>query len=245
MFNLEIIEGGIAALLWAAVFLWGGRALAWAQPAGSHRHITSVGAGMSIAYVFMHMMPELHEVRVAFAESVSWPLAHEGMVTYLLALIGFLTFFALRQLHPDRHEAAANNQAGPAFWLSVAGFGAYTLVMGYLLTDSHGETEVSIALYAIALTFHFLAVDRALHHEFGHTYDRIGRPLLALLPIIGWAAGTMYAVPQQIIALLVAFLSGAIIMNATILELQSESEGHFLPMMAGGVIYGLILLPLG
>jgi hypothetical protein len=43
----------------------------------------------------------------------------------------------------------------------------------------------------------------------------------------------------------VAFVSGAVIVNSAIMELPSDKDGRFVPFMLGGVIYGLILLPLG
>jgi hypothetical protein len=48
-----------------------------------------------------------------------------------------------------------------------------------------------------------------------------------------------------VLALLVAFVSGAVIMNSAIMELPSGKEGRFVPFMIGGLLYGLILLPLG
>ena len=42
-----------------------------------------------------------------------------------------------------------------------------------------------------------------------------------------------------------AFVSGAIIMNTMIMELPTEKDGRFVPFMAGGAIYGLVLLPMG
>lgn len=50
----------------------------------------SFGAGMCAAYVFVHVMPEVHGARRAFAESVSMTLRFEGMAIYFLALVGFL-----------------------------------------------------------------------------------------------------------------------------------------------------------
>jgi hypothetical protein len=34
-------------------------------------------------------------------------------------------------------------------------------------------------------------------------------------------------------------------MNSTIMELPSEKDGRFFPFLSGGLLYGLILLPLG
>jgi hypothetical protein len=81
-----------------------------------------------------------------------------------------------------------------------------------------------------------------LHDEHGAAYDRIGRLLLAAMPVLGWSVAMLAELPQQVLALLVAFLSGAIIMNSTMMELRSEKGGQFWPMLAGGLVYGLVLL---
>jgi hypothetical protein len=65
------------------------------------------------------------------------------------------------------------------------------------------------------------------------------------MALLGWGMGLLFALPGHILALLVAFISGAIIVNALIMELPAEKDGRFLPFMAGGLVYGLILLPLG
>jgi hypothetical protein len=49
--------------------------------------------------------------------------------------------------------------------------------------------------------------------------------------------------PQRFLVLFLAFISGAILVNSTIMELPSEKDGRFLAFMTGGVVYGLILLP--
>jgi hypothetical protein len=241
----EIVESGTAALLWAAVFLWGGRARSMYAMAFDSRAVASFGAGMAVAYVFVNMMPELHLVRGTLVASISTPLPYEGKSTYFLALVGFLTFYGLRYLRGDEHETAGEDRTGPGFWLHISSFAAYVWLLGYLLVNGLQETETSIALYAMAMAVHFLAVDRALGDEHGAIYQRIGRMLLAAMSMAGWGAGMLFALPQHVVALLVAFLSGAIIMNSTAMELRSATEGRFWPMMAGGTLYGLILLPLG
>jgi hypothetical protein len=52
-------------------------------------------------------------------------------------------------------------------------------------------------------------------------------------------------VPLYWVALMVAFVSGAIIMNSAIIELPNRNEGRFLAFVTGGAIYGLLLTPLG
>lgn len=240
----EILMTGTAALLFSATFLVGGRVHPFRTLIRDRRSIISFGAGVSAAYVFVHVMPELHGARGALVESVSAPLRFEGMAIYFLALVGFLVFYGLDHLRARLREPAAAGHVGPAFKLHVGGFAAYVWLAAYLLVHNLEETSTSIALYAFALAVHFLGVDHALREEHGAAYERSGRFVLAAMSLLGWGVGLLFALPNYVLALLVAFISGAIIMNSTIMELPSEKDGRFLPFMAGGIVYGLVLLPL-
>jgi hypothetical protein len=94
------------------------------------------------------------------------------------------------------------------------------------------------------MTCHFLAIDHALREEHGAAFDRTGRFVLAGTCVLGWGAGLLFAVPPFVLALLLAFVSGAVIMNSAIMELPSEKDGRFWPFVMGGLAYGLLLLPL-
>ncbi len=65
------------------------------------------------------------------------------------------------------------------------------------------------------------------------------------MALAGWASAALLDLPASLIPLLLAFLSGAVIMNSLILELPTEKDGRFWPFITGGLLYGLILLPLG
>lgn len=245
MYTTAIVETGAAALLFIATFIVGGRVHPFRRMVRDRRSIVSFGAGMSIAYVFVHLMPELHGVRSAFAESVSRPLPYEGMAVYFLALVGFLVFYGLDHLRVHLRATAKTEASGPAFKLHIGGFSAYVWLMSYLLVHNLGESTTSTALYALAIALHFLGVDHALREEHGVAYERVGRFVLASMALLGWAMALLITLPHYVLALLVAFISGAIILNSTIMELPSEKDGRFVPLMGGGVIYGLILLTLG
>lgn len=237
---------GCAALLFAAVFLWGGRLHPLRGLIRDRRSIVSFSAGMSAAYVFVHVMPELHDARVAIRESFDeGVLRYEGMSIYFVTLIGFLLFYGLDhwrgRLKPEGEAAPY----GPAFRLHVGGFAAYTGLMSYLLVHTLEGTREAVVLYAVAVAFHFLAVDHALREEHREEYQRVGRRMLAAMCVVGWGAGLAVEIPRETLALLLALLSGAIILNSSIMELPSDKDGRFAPFLAGGIAYGLVLLPLG
>lgn len=243
--SITIIETGAAALLFSATFLAGGRVHPFRSVFRDRRSLVSFGAGMSAAYVFVHLMPELQGVRHRFVESVDAASRFEGMAIYFLALAGFLVFYGLDHLRANLRKSSEGEQLGLNFKLHVGGFAAYVWLVSYLLLHSLEGTRVSLAVYAAAITFHFLSVDHALRHEHGAAYERIGRFVLAAIALLGWGAGLLFVLPPYVLALLVAFISGAIIMNSLVMELPAERDGRFLPFVAGGVGYGLVLLPLG
>jgi hypothetical protein len=240
-----IIETGAAALLFAATFLVGDRVHPFRPLVRDRRSVVSFGAGVSAAYVFVRLLPELSGARRHFVESFDAPLRFNGMAIYFLALVGFLVFYGLDHLRARLGESDNAGASGRSFRLHVGGFAAYVGLVSYLLVNSLEETPTSTALYALAIAFHFLSVEHALRREHGATFERSGRFMLAGMAILGWLAGLAFTLSPYVLALLVAFLSGAIIMNSLITELPSGKDGRFLPFVAGGAAYGLLLLPLG
>jgi hypothetical protein len=240
-----LVETGPAALLFAVTFLYGGRISLLGWLVRDERSTISFGAGMSAAYVFVHLVPELHGVRLAFAEGASMHLPFEGMFTYFVALIGFLGFYALDHFRERLENDSPGEESKRAFRLHIAGFAAYACLMAYLLVHSLEESAVSTAAYAAAIAFHFLSIAHSLRGEHGSLFQNLGRFILAGAVLIGWLVGLILPIERAEVAILMAFVSGAIIMNSLIMELPTEKDGRFVPFMAGGIIYGLILLPLG
>jgi hypothetical protein len=239
------LESAAAALLFCAIFLLVGtlRPLRWFFR--EERTAVSFGAGIATAYVFVHVMPELNAARHAFEESTSLRLHYEGMSIFYVSLVGFLMFYGQDSLQKRLQQDPDRRRAVNAFIVSITGFAVYVGLMAYLLVHNLEDTPRSVALFAVAIAVHFLGVDRVLRDEHGTIYERIGRFILAVMPLLGWGIGMLMTLPRSIIALMVAFISGAVIMNSSITELRTESKGHFLPFMFGGLAYGLILLPIG
>lgn len=199
---------------------------------------------MAAAYVFVHLMPELAGAREAFASARSDLLRYEGMAIYFVALVGFLLFYALEHMRRRFQNTEASGEADRAFRLRVGGFVAYVGLMGYLLVHNLEEGSVSTMFFAIAIAFHLLTVDHDLREEHGEAYQRFGRFLLAGAALIGWGIGLSAELPLPATAVLLAFVSGAVIMNSAVMELPADKDGRLLPFLAGGGVYGLILLPL-
>jgi hypothetical protein len=240
-----IFATGAAAALFAETFLVGSHIHPVKSLIRDRRTVISFAAGMTAAYVFVHLLPELHGARQTFAESASIELRHEGMAIYFLSLLGFLLFYGLDHLQSKLGESAEVEAEERAFRLHIGGFTAYVALMSYLLVHNLEGEAIDKVMYAVAIAVHFLGIDHAMREEHGEQYDRVGRLLLAGACLLGWGVGLIVLLPMPVLAMMVAFISGSIIMNSLITELPSEKDGRFVPFLAGGLIYGLILLPLG
>lgn len=238
---MHVFESAVAAAMFATAFFAGGR---WLHDyKASAQTLSSIGSGMSAAYVFVHVMPELAKVRLAFVASVSVPLQFEGMAIYLVALIGFLCFFALNNLYYS--VRSRHGELESAFRLQLGGFSIYVLLMGYLLSHHLEQNPPPFFLFASAIALHFVAVARMLQYQFGERYRTFGRYLLAVASLLGWLAGMLFTLPHYLLAIMVAIVSGGIVMNSTFMELTEDHPSRIFPFILGGLLYGLVLLPLG
>ena len=214
----------------------------------------SIGGGVSAAYVFAHLLPELAEHQATLADERQ-ALIHAEIGVFLVALIGLVTFYGLERYAKSRarRTRAGGHEADPdfapdrrAFALHVGSFTLYNVLIGYLLVHREEPDLRGLLLYALAMALHFLVNDRALDEHHGRLYRRYGRWLLAGAAVAGWAIGLLVELPAAAIAYLFAFLAGGVVMNVMKEELPEERESRFSAFVLGAGVYaGLILLTIG
>jgi hypothetical protein len=108
----------------------------------------SFAGGVSIAYVFVHVLPDLHETQRTLEESgVVAMLGFVETHAYLVALLGLCFFYGLEQLAlrsraRNRAETGADETEPQVFWIHVGSFGVYNALIGYLLL--HREVRGSV-----------------------------------------------------------------------------------------------------
>lgn len=218
-------------------------------PAGSSRSFWLSGAGgASVAYVFLHLLPELHEGQLSLEEHEGpWQwLRLEGSGIYLMALAGLTVFYGLERLaarsrSAERSSGRADRTGGSAFMLHVGSFALYNFVVGYLLLAAERD---NIFLYGLALGLHFIVNDESLRQHHKERYDALGRWVLAGAVLLGWAVALGTDIPELAIRVLTAFLAGGVILNVLKEELPEERASRFRAFAAGVIAYGALLLVL-
>lgn len=210
----------------------------------------SFAGGVSVAYVFIHILPELAEAADTLGEGsvlLPWLERH----AYLAALLGLGIFYALERIIRGEQRrggrdgsSAASSSTVPIelFWLHMLSFAAYNLLIGYLLAQRTDDGPLGLLFFGLAIGFHFVVNDHGLREDHREAYDRMGRWLLAAALVGGWTLGLVTAVDEGVVAVAFAFLAGALVLNVLKEELPDQRESRLLPFLAGGLGYAMLLL---
>ena len=206
----------------------------------------SVAGGVSVAYVFLHLLPELSAGQEAHARAAAGPVPFAERSVYLIALAGLVAFFGLEiAAHRSRARRAGGadeTASARVFWLHMASFGVYNALIGYLLLHLERRTLPELALYTVALALHFVVTDFGLEEDHRATFRRVGRWLLAGALLAGFAAGLAVEISEAAVAALVAFVAGAVIMNVIKEEMPQERRSRFWAFLLGTAGYSALLL---
>jgi zinc transporter ZupT len=229
----------IAALGLAFVHMYGGQ-LRFLDVIPRSRWL-SFASGISVAYVFVHLLPELEEGQRYFEEVKAFGLAFLESHVYLMSLLGLVLFYGLEKLaissRQENQEDKEGDQTEPGvFWLHITSFAVYNALIGYLLVHREDFGTWSLFLFAVAMAFHFIVNDFGLRDHHKYQYDRVGRWLLASFVIVGWAIGQAVDISEATLAGLFAFLGGGIILNVIKEELPEERQSRFAFLFIGAAI---------
>lgn len=239
----------LIALLFAAIFLFGGR-VSFQSGHKGYRKFLSFAAGIAVAYVFVDVMPALGRMRdiVMNTPSAFHRLFPEYSV-YLWAMAGFLLFYCLETMvvvvpHVSEKHAG-DHTATPSWlaWLHIGGFAAYAWMLSYIMVWKVHE-PVALCIYAVAMGMHIFPIVCNLSNHYPSVYNPQGAIVLALASLLGWVIGVTVEIPKPILINLVAIVVGGVIVNTTITELPKAGEGRRGHFVTGALVYTALLLVL-
>ncbi|WP_299820154.1 hypothetical protein [uncultured Jannaschia sp.] len=202
----------------------------------------SGAGGVAVAYVFLHILPELASHRALFAEELGTDEATAEAMVYSLALAGLVTFYGLeRAIKTHRARSDRVHPTAWAFWLHIGSFALYNVIIGYLLLNREEASFRSLAIYGTAMTLHFVTNDFGLRQDHQSRYDHVARWVLAGSVLAGWALGGLADLSEIWIAFLFAFLAGGVVLNVLKEELPEERESRFWPFIGAAIAYAAVL----
>lgn len=212
----------------------------------------SFSSGVSVAYVFIHILPDLSEAQETIHQTLDETTVNQSLSflehhIYLMALLGISVFYGLERvvtLSRQRNQESGKGDIPEigVFWLHISSFAIYNALIGYLLFHREEPGILSLLFFAIALGLHFVVNDYGLRENHKHIYDKTGRWILAAAIMVGAAIGYGTKIHEAAIAVLFAFLAGGIILNVLKEELPEERESRFGAFALGAGIYAVLLL---
>ena len=173
------------------------------------RRWLSLAGGVSVTYIFLDIFPLLGRAQELAEANGHRLAAFSNHQIYLVALLGLIAFYGLELMAKRSREGnTAQDCTTPrVFWVHIGSFAIYNTLIGYLLRESSAHGIAQCLLLAVALTFHFLASDRALRQHNPQAYDDHGRWLIAAAIVVGWLVASFHLVGHMTIAMIWAFIA--------------------------------------
>lgn len=212
------------------------------------RSLLAAGAGASLAYVLLRILPKLAEKQETLLASADTGL--RGFLehhAYLVAMIGLVTYYGVSRVvavgaknnalqQPQRYRVA--------LVATIASHAAYSILISYLIVNRLHLELFSITLITLGMGTLFLVSDHGLSSKWPDDYDRWMKWLLALSLLVGWVVGISIEVSPNIVVLWYAFLAGVMLIITIGEKLSIEGAGSFWPFLAGVAAFTLLLLVL-
>ncbi len=195
--------------------------------------VLSAGAGVGIAYVVVHLLPELAEGAELVQRSTDGKLPYAEAHVYLLVLVGIIGTLALHAVVHGRHGLRPHPR------LQILQPALSALLVGYLLAVRDDPAVGVLMVFAVAIGLH-VAIN-------AHTLTtRLQAPLSGLVLagaiVAGFSIGTAWEAPPVAVAGIVALLAGGV-MTRTIHEVLEE-EQHLTALVLGATLETAFLLVL-
>jgi zinc transporter ZupT len=237
---MPVVLSGLLALGFALIHLLIGR-LTFLRAIPRSRWLSAAG-GVAVAYVFLHVLPELAEGQARVRAHLELAGAALERHVYLIALVGLATFYGLERMIRGVGGETDTGMARGVFWLHIGSFAIYNVILSYMLLHREDQTHAGLLLYFVAIGLHLVTTDFGLRQDAPGGYDRRARWVLAVAVLAGWLLGLLVQLSEPVLAMLFAFLAGGIVLNVLKEELPEERQSRFSAFALGAGGYAVVLL---
>lgn len=195
----------------------------------------SLCGGVAIAYVFVYILPTLHNEQ----NQLGGDSALQAEL-YVLGLFGLLVYFTIYKLADQRRNEGEDTR----FYLVEVGFfAAYTFMVSYIVFSSDVAT-IEAAFYGLAIGLHFIGVSYNLWLENHHLHIKAGRFILAGATLLGIISGSIGPPSNLYVDAMIAFTSGAMIFNVISKEMPTERNTRLYTFLGSASIYAVVIIAL-
>jgi hypothetical protein len=193
--------------------------------------VLSAGGGFSLAYVVVHLLPELASSQQSWLQArperaLDWL---ESQV-YLAVLVGVLIALGF-----DRSLAGVRRFKARLAWLAVD-----SALLGGFTAGLVGASQTLLAAFAFGSML--LVNDFELASHYPADFHRVGRWVLAAAGLVGWFGAMASDLSPVAYAILVGLLSGGAILDIVKTQVHTDPRRRLRTFVAAALAYaGLVL----
>ena len=211
---------------------------------GNGRAFVSFAGGVAIAYVFLHMLPNLVEYNKPIGRMLlnnQWLTPFTELLIYIVSLFGFLIYYGF-DLLAERYHAEGHND-GWVYGLHLTMFCLYNFLITYTMSLRALLSITATVLFTFAMALHFVLTDRKFCRFYKIQFNHLGRFLLIIALLVGWLCSVIFdPVNVLVAAFMVAFLAGSVLLNVFREELPTTGLTSYRWFSFGALLITLILL---
>jgi hypothetical protein len=210
--------------------------------------VRSFAGGVAVAYVFLHMLPELSESRDTvhqFLHHAVLAIPMKEMVVFMVALMGFELFYFMER-YADYASVSGDVQHRRSFSVHLLLYTTYNFLLTYtMLLRVHSGVFYAV-VFSVAMGLHFVLTDNHFKRYFPQLFAAKAHGVLLFGLLLGYVLSIlMHPMSHTVAALLLAFLSGSILYNAFAQEIPMGRKSRCGFFFAGTfVMAALLLMPL-
>jgi hypothetical protein len=194
--------------------------------------ITSLGGGMAVTYVFIQLLPELGKANAVL-----------GRLVFMLTLVGFLWRYSLGEYLYRRSQAMVPGAELKLYRVKLAQAWVYNWLIVFGIAHEFKELGVRTLAIAMAMLLHVGHNDFCFGREYPDWFDRRGRYVLALAPIVGWATAVATTENSEAINdTFIALLAGMLLYEVFTEELPSRGGTLFVWFLVGVGSFAFLFL---
>lgn len=234
---MDLAWAAIGTAAFIATHLLAGRFHTLVGP--KKRPLHSVLTGITTAYLFLKLLPELGRSSRLLGEAAG-PLSH--LLLAAIALSGFIAYYAVEVW---THSASSREGSDAYVYRShLAVFAAFNAGAAFLLPYHIAQGGGFGLAYVVAIVVHLLVLDHALaevHHGRYGLRERIVHSG-GLLAGLGLAAALGTVPPPLLTQTVLAFFAGAIALQVIREEVPEHKDGRPWAFTLGALIFAILLV---
>lgn len=232
---MQINPGFLSVLFLSLIHLLGNNKrwseLIWKGP------FLSFAAGISFSYVFIKLLPELEKGQPLLKQTFNPIIPYLDRHTYLIALFGVLFYYGIHT------STLSGTKSG--YWINLMGYQLFNFFVGASLADINDPDIQPLLLLTIAIGMHYFIRDHQAYVKDALLYDRYARWLLILALFAGYGVGYFMNIPDILVAIVVSFIAGGILLNALRYDLPKREQIGYGFFVLGALMFTIILLHIG